>query len=139
MIDMFTGLAYSIAGCGLLALCIGLLTSLREWWFLRNAIVTTGTIVTSTENEHPETGTFYEYAIRFKTRTEQEQQVTFKNRHVWEVGHELQLSYQPAKPEKAILKNERPSRIPGLTSSTLWGGTLLLLGLILLYASETLF
>ena len=70
MSDIFVGIAYSLAGCGLLVLCIGIITSVREWLFLRSAIVTTGTITDRREGINPEGGRLYIYDILFKTRSD---------------------------------------------------------------------
>ncbi len=135
MSDMFIGIAYSLAGCGLLVLCIGIVTALREWFFLRSAIVTTGTITDRREGVNPEGGRLYIYDILFKTRSDDEQTVSLKNRQEWEAGKEVSISYQPQKPSQAMFKK---STIPGLTIFTICGSVLLILGLIFLFISTNL-
>ena len=135
MSDIFVGIAYSLAGCGLLVLCIGIITSIREWFFLRSAIVATGTITDRREGVNPEGGRLYIYDILFKTRSDNEQKISLKNRQEWEPGKEVSISYQPAKPGRAMFKK---STMPGLTAFTIWGSVLLLLGLLFLFISTNM-
>ena len=135
MSDIFIGMAYSLAGCGLLILCIGIITSIREWLFLKSAVVTTGTVTGRRDGVNPEVGRLYIYDILFKTRSNDEQKVSLKHRQEWELGKEVSISYHPQKPERAMFKK---STIPGLTISTICGSLLLLLGLLFLFVSTNL-
>ena len=135
MSDIFIGMAYLFAGCGLLILCLGIFTSLREWLFLRNAVVTTGTITDRREGVNPEVGRLYIYDILFKTPSEDERKVSLKHRQEWELGKEVSISYHPQKPDMAMFKK---STLPGLTAFTICGIILLLFGLIFLFVSTNL-
>ncbi len=135
MSDIFIGIAYSLAGCGLLVLCIGIFTSIREWLFLRSAAVATGTITDRREGVNPEVGRLYVYDILFKTPSDDEQKVSLKHRQEWEPGKEVSISYQPKRPNRAMFKK---SMIPGLTAFTICGFLLLLFGLLFLYISTNL-
>lgn len=135
MSDIFVGIAYSLAGCGLLVLCIGIITSLREWLFLRSAIVTTGTITDRREGVNPEGGRLYIYDILFKTPSDDEQKVSLKNRQEWETGKEVSIGYQPQRPGQVMFKK---STLPGLTAFTICGSILLLFGLLFLFISTNL-
>jgi hypothetical protein len=135
MSDIFVGIAYSLAGCGLLVLFIGIITSIREWFFLRSAVVATGTITDRREGVNPEGGRLYIYDILFKTHADDEQRVSLNNRQEWETGKEVSISYLPQKPGQAMFKK---STIPGLTAFTICGSLLLLLGLLFLFISTNL-
>lgn len=135
MSDIFIGIAYSLAGCGLLILFIGIFTSIREWLFLRSAVVATGTITGRREGINPEGGRLYIYDVLFKTRSDDEQKVSLKHRQEWEPGKEVSISYQPQKPDKAMFKK---STIPGLTAFTICGFILLLFGMLFLFISTNM-
>lgn len=135
MSDIFIGIAFSLAGCGLLLLFIGMTTSIREWLFLKNAIVTTGTIVERHEGLNPEGGKLYIYDILFKTRSDDEQKVALKHRSEWEIGKEVSISYHAQKPARAMFK--KPI-IPGFSLLTVSGFLFLLLGLLFVFISENL-
>ncbi len=135
MSDIFIGIAYSLAGCGLLLLCIGITTSMREWLFLKKAIVTTGTVAERHEGLNPEGGKLYIYDILFKTRSDEEQKVSLKHRHEWEVGKEVSIGYLPQTPTKAMFK--KPI-VPGFTVLTVSGFLFLLFGLLFVFISENL-
>ena len=133
MSDIYIGIAFSLAGCGLLLLFVGMTTSIREWLFLKNAIVTTGTIIDRREGLNPEGGKLYIYDILFKTLSDDEQKVALKHRHVLEVGKEISIGYQAQKPDKVMFK--KPI-IPGFTLLTVCGLFFLLLGLLFVFISE---
>jgi hypothetical protein len=133
MSDVFIGIAYSLAGCGLLLLFIGMTTSIREWLFLKNAVVTTGTIVERHEGLNPEGGQLYIYDILFKTTSDDEQKVSLKHRHELEVGEEVSIGYQAQKPASAMFKK---TVIPGFTILTVSGFLFLIFGLLFFFVSE---
>lgn len=135
MSDIFIGIAYSLAGCGLLILCIGIFTSLREWLFLKSAVVATGTITDRREGVNPEVGRLYIYDILFKTPSDDEQKVSLRHRQEWELGKEVSISYQPKKPSRAMFKK---STVPSLTAFTICGFLLLLFGLLFLFISNNM-
>jgi hypothetical protein len=133
--DIFVGIASSLAGCGLLLLLIGTTTSLREWLFLKRAIVTTGTIIERHEGFNPQGGKLYMYDILFKTRSDHEQKVSLDHYHELEIGAEVSIGYQAKKPARAMFN--KPI-IPGFTMLTACGLLFLLVGLFFLFASGNL-
>ncbi|GAC1376488.1 MAG: hypothetical protein NVSMB44_45350 [Ktedonobacteraceae bacterium] len=135
MSDVFIGISYSLAACGVLVLCIGAITFLREWLFLRNAIVTTGTITERRPGLNPEGGKIYIYDILFKTRSDEEQKISLKHRQEWEPGAEVSIGYRAHKPTQAMFKR---STLPALIIFTASGLVLLLVSLFCFFISNNL-